>query len=255
VKGYPVNIVKANITPARWLLLRLLIFCPAACLHAGPAVQAWVQRYNGTDSQGAVATAIAAGPVGVVYVTGDSSGTNSYPDFATIAYSTAGAPLWTNSYAAPGNSYNYAEAIAVDANSGNVYVTGESYYYNSEGGDDLTTVAYSSAGVPLWTNRSDVSSPDVRALAVGPNGNVYVGGSLGGMEVSYTTLAYSASGAPLWSNIACPGQVEGIAVDGAGNVYVAGGGRLSGAAQTIALPSPIPKLAVHCGPTVTPGRQ
>jgi hypothetical protein len=60
-------------------------------------------------------------------------------------------PLWTNRYDGPGSGSDTATGLALDG-SGNVYVTGESdgtnHYY------DYVTIAYSSAGVPQWTNRS-----------------------------------------------------------------------------------------------------
>ena len=60
-------------------------------------------------------------------------------------------PLWTNRYNGPGNGNDYATAVAVDG-SGNVFVTG--YSHGSSGSYyDYATIAYSGAGVPLWTNR------------------------------------------------------------------------------------------------------
>jgi len=54
---------------------------------------------------------------GNVYVTGGSYGGDplsggSFDDWATIAYSSEGTPLWTNIYAATGSG---ATALAVDA--------------------------------------------------------------------------------------------------------------------------------------------
>ncbi len=47
-------------------------------------------------------------------------------DYATIKYSSAGVPLWTNRYNGPANREDYAYAVAVDG-SNNVIVTGSSY--------------------------------------------------------------------------------------------------------------------------------
>ena len=71
-------------------------------------------------------------------------------DYATIKYSSAGVPLWTNRYNGLGNSGDFAHAVAVDG-SNNVIVTG----VHADGTDypECATIEYSSAGVPLWTNR------------------------------------------------------------------------------------------------------
>jgi hypothetical protein len=80
---------------------------------------------------------------GNVFVTGSSSnGTTS--DFATVAYSSAGVPLWTNVYDGAAKASDIAKGIAVD-NSGNVFVTGSSWngrYY------DFVTIKYSSSVPP-----------------------------------------------------------------------------------------------------------
>jgi hypothetical protein len=55
---------------------------------------------------------------GNVFVTGSSAG-----DYATIKYSGAGVPLWSNRHNGSGNNHDYASAVAVDG-SGNVFVTG-----------------------------------------------------------------------------------------------------------------------------------
>ena len=56
-----------------------------------------------------------------MFVTGSSDG-----DYVTVKYSNTGIPLWRNRYDWPGNTSDYARAIALDAN-GNVFVTGSSF--------------------------------------------------------------------------------------------------------------------------------
>ena len=116
-------------------------------------VASWTRRYNGPGNGNNGATAVAVDGSGNVIVTGLSNGINgvsSFFDYATIKYSNAGMPLWTN-HCNAGYTDN-ARAVVVDSG-GNVIVTGQSYrdFQTS----DIVTVAYSNGGVPLWTNRYD----------------------------------------------------------------------------------------------------
>jgi len=166
---------------------------------------------------------------GNVFVTGASIGDDydSFSDYATVAYSGTGVPLWTNRYDGPGSYDDYAYATAVDSN-GNVFVTGESY--GSFSAQDYATIKYSSAGVPLWTNRYDgpASSQDsASAVVVDPSGNVLVTGYAVGLGASifYATIKYSSAGVALWTNrYDGPGNsfASALAVDSSGNVFVTG---------------------------------
>jgi hypothetical protein len=164
-----------------------------------------------------------------VVVTGASAGNGSSDDYATINYSSAGVPLWTNRYNGPGNSGDTAAAVAVDG-SGNVLVTGDSV----GGSGDYATIKYSGAGLPLWTNRYNAGPSDVAtAVAVDGGGNVFVAGLSydSGSSADYATVKYSAAGVPLWTNRyngpGGPGngidEAQAVAVDGSGNVLVTGG--------------------------------
>ncbi|HEX5222141.1 MAG TPA: hypothetical protein VFZ59_21480, partial [Verrucomicrobiae bacterium] len=152
----------------------------------------WTNRHSGE------ANAMVVDGGGNVIVTGISYDTEPNGDYATIKYSSSGVPMWTNRYNGPGNGEDWARAVAVDAG-GNVFVTGRSYSGSS---DDYATVAYSSLGVPLWTNRyNGPGNGDDVAHAVAVSGtNVFVTGSAYGGSSSgdYATIGYSTGGAALW---------------------------------------------------------
>jgi hypothetical protein len=197
--------------------------------YSNAGVALWTNRYNappgGNDDS---ANAMALDASGNVIVTGSS--VKSDQDFATVKYSNAGAALWTNRY--DSGFDDAAVAIATDTN-GNVFVTGSSYNINFD--SDYVTIKYSSAGVPLWTNRYDGGFSDdmPSALKVDANGNVFVTGFTTIDEdgdYAYGTIKYSNAGVPLWTNL-CVGapnasntdQAYALALDTNGNVFVTGG--------------------------------
>ena len=204
----------------------------ATLKYSAAGVPLWTNRYNGPGNGEDGAQSVAVDTAGNVYVTGAGIGTvpPDY-DYATIKYSSAGVPLWTNWYNGPGNGSDQAYALALDAE-GNVYVTGDSWSTNSAGTEDYATLKYSSAGLPLWTNRyggPGNGSDGARAIALDAGGNVYVtGGSLGNRTgQDYATIKYSTDGVPLWTNrYNGPGNLDdyatGIAVDTNGDVIVTG---------------------------------
>jgi hypothetical protein len=154
----------------------------------------WTNFYNGPANGKDYAQAVAVGAGGDVYVTGSSAVSGSTNDYATVAYSSAGVPLWTNRYNGPANGDDAARAVAVDA-AGIVYVTG--YSAGTTSGYDYATIAYSSAGVPLWTNRYNGPAnghdrPQTKSsLAIGPGGAVYVTGASDGNFGSATTYGFA----------------------------------------------------------------
>jgi hypothetical protein len=201
----------------------------ATIAYSGGGVLLWTNRYIGSIKSNDVAYAMVAGRNGNIFVTGWSMGSGGDYDFATLAYSDAGVPLWTNRYNGPGHSNDLAGTIAMDGK-GNVFVAG--YSLGSGGNYDFTTLAYSDAGVPLWTNRFDGpngSNDYPVAIAVDANGNVFVAGdSMGsGGDFDFATLAYSNTGVPLWTNYYngtgnSNDYADSITVDANGNVFVIG---------------------------------
>ena len=167
---------------------------------------------------------------GTVYVTGLSYGIDTIYDYVTLAYSSAGEPLWTNRYDGWASDRDVPCAIAVNS-SGIVFVTGTSQ--TGPGTSEYMTVAYSSAGTLLWVNSYaglGNGGNDAHDLAVDSHVDVVVtGGSSGSAHSTESaTIKYSSNGSPLWTNlyIALPGVADdaanGLAIDQSGNVYVTG---------------------------------
>ena len=215
----------------------------------------WTNRYNGPANGDEGAYAMAVDGSNNVIVTGCSYGGGSYYDYATIQYSSAGVPLWTNRYRGPGNSDGQAWAVAVDG-SNNVIVTG--YSCNSgRVNRDYATIKYSSAGEPLWTNRyNGPGNGDdyAKAVAVDGSNNVIVTGySYNGADYDCATIQYSSAGVPLWTNrYNGPGNGDdypnAVAVDSNNSVIVTGFSIGSGTAfgafdfatiKYVCVPSPV----------------
>ena len=107
---------------------------------AASVTEAWVRRYNGPGNGADSAYALALDSQGNVYVTGESTGSGTNYDYATRKYSPSGQLLWAKRYNGPGNSHDFAYALALDSQ-GNVYVTGASW--GSGTGYDYATIRYS----------------------------------------------------------------------------------------------------------------
>jgi uncharacterized delta-60 repeat protein len=172
--------------------------------------------------------------------------------FANARFAIGQGETWISRYNGPGDSYDNIgafEALAVDA-AGNVYVAGGSL--NSNGTYDLVTIKYDGNGNPSSTwpdvgfgtgvRRYDgpVNDADfARSLIVDGLGNVYVTGySVGdGTSYDFVTIKYDANGNPSasWPDLGFgvgirrydgPDSLNDfaslIAMDGSGNIYVAG---------------------------------
>jgi uncharacterized delta-60 repeat protein len=192
----------------------------------------WVARYNngGIDA----ATDIAVDANGNVYVTGQSQGSGTNFDYATVKYSAGGVQQWVRRYDAA-NLADRANAIAVDE-AGHVYVTGSStasIQFEDVFLIDYATIKYDWNGNVVWTKRYDREGNDQATdLAVDKTGNVYVTGSSGPPEEEpdndFATVKYNAAGLQQWVAVyEGPGFSEGgapsaLELDAQGNIYVAG---------------------------------
>jgi uncharacterized delta-60 repeat protein len=187
----------------------------------------WVARYNGPGDDQDGAWALTVDADGNIYVTGQSYGSGTYSDYATVKYDPNGDTVWVARYNSPWNSGDIANAVAVDA-AGNVYVTGDSYV--STGYTDYATVKYDPDGNQLWVARYDGTAEyfdRATALAVDDSGNVYVTGSTGidSYRYDYATIKYGPNGDTLWLRLYGGSGYDwarALAVDDSGNVYVTG---------------------------------
>src|SRR5262245_59735794 len=138
---------------------------------------------------------------------------------------------WVARYSSGAGSSSSANALAVDS-AGNVYVTGASS--DPTNNNDYATAKYDTAGKQLWVARYNGpgnDDDDARGIALDSTGNVYVAGSSRGTSSGYdfATVKYDANGNQLWAaRYNGPANSDDVlkratlALDSAGNVYVAG---------------------------------
>jgi len=164
----------------------------------------WVARYCGPagspHSAYDVACDIVIDTSGNVFVTGYSDGGETSYDYATIMYDSEGVERWVERYNGSGNTFDYAQAIALDS-LGHVYVTGCSD--NNGTHQDYTTLKYDSTGRRLWVaTYSGPANNNDRAgdIEVDPSGNVYVTGYSydNSTSLDYATVKYDWAGNQLW---------------------------------------------------------
>ncbi len=210
------------------LLISIFVLLFTLPLFAQTVDTAWVRRYNGPANSFDGAYALAVDGSGNVYVTGQSIGSGTSDDYATIRYLPNGDTAWVRRYNGPGNSGDVAHRLVVDG-SGNVYVTGFSF---GSGTDyDYATTKYLPNGDTAWVRRYNGpgnSGDRAYALAVDGSENVYVTGySYSGTSDDYATIKYLPNGDTAWVRryngpVDSTDEAWALAVDGSGNVYVTG---------------------------------
>lgn len=191
--------------------------------------QAWVARYNGGfTNKTHTPLAMKLDNAGNIYVAGSSQNASNLYDYVVLKYAPNGTQLYAARYS-PTNGATYpANGFALDQN-GNTYLTGgiiaqfsEPYYPKRYMIGNGATVKFDTNGRVAWA--APYTGNDV---AVDTNGNVYVTGF---STTEYATAKLDASGSNLWTRtyvgVAGPDNPVSVsqkmAVDNAGNVYVAG---------------------------------
>jgi Beta-propeller repeat len=143
--------------------------------------EAWVARYNAPGNGYDAGVAIVCDGSGNVYVTRESVGVGTDADYLTIKYNSSGQEEWVARY--DGGLGDAATAIAID-DSGNVYVTGQSWSAQTSE-YDYATVKYNADGQEQWVARYDGPANDYdypTGIAADNSGNVYVTGVSTGLQ-------------------------------------------------------------------------
>jgi len=251
-------------TPNQALLF--LIFAALLASSARAQIQpAWIARYNNNLPSGQhQALKMALGSDGNIYVCGFSANTNGGTGYATLKFAPNGQQLWAARLDPPGASNAAPTGFAMDA-SGQPAVTGNAgaLKYDNNGnqlwlapysgsaigsdasgnsfvtgfGTTFNTAKLSPSGTNLWTATYQDIGPTIgQAVAVGPDDDVYVGGSdvynylrddfgHSWPEIQFLVVKFSSNATPAWkfsagmSDFMIGTRVGGFALDSGGNVY------------------------------------
>jgi uncharacterized delta-60 repeat protein len=154
--------------------------------------QLWAKNYAGPGAGDDMIKGLKVDASGNVYITGESKGTTSDKDYATIKYNSAGTEQWVARYNGPDNLADLGYGVTVDAD-GNVYVTGKSK--GTATNDDFATIKYNSAGVQQWVMRYDGPNHSVdygKLIQIDNSGNIVVAG-VGRIDAAddYCTIKYA----------------------------------------------------------------
>lgn len=163
---------------------------------------AWSVKYDGPSHAFDRALVVDVDSIGNVYISGQSSGTATGYDIATVKYSSTGSLLWVRRFDGSAHRDDEPTDIRVDED-GNVYVCG--YSSQSSSWNSGVTVKYSPLGDSLWAIRyatpTNVSTIH-RALDVLSNGTLIVVGSIEETSTSavldYLSIMYNANGDGVW---------------------------------------------------------
>lgn len=194
----------------------------------------WIRSASSYEDCGMHNAVLAVDPAGYIYKGGSNLvcnyGEYTYFHFV-IAYDKDGNEAWVQNYDFTEFSFrdeNFQQPVGltVDGN-------GSSYLAASTFANDRPSylvLKYDSNGIPQLTKTyGDGGKNYARAIAADAQGNIYVTGiSIFNETVGeYATVKFDASGNQLWAKLTSESmnpedRPVGIAVDGSGNVYVAG---------------------------------
>jgi len=146
-----------------------------------------------------------------------------------VKYDPAGSLLWqvADSGNAPGDCEARSVAAGMD---GNIYVTGSNF--NNTTNTDCVTLKFSPSGTLIWKKTFDggIQNIDIGyRLIIGPDGNLYIGGSTNSTTgyYDYLALKYSSLGELMWHKSyngsgSSTDIINAMTLDNSGNLVVTG---------------------------------
>jgi hypothetical protein len=192
----------------------------------------WSHTWNGPMNGGDQGRAVALGPGGVVYVTGNTPDFQSFANVLLLEYDAAtGALLNTKVYSSGPQTSEHGGSIVVDAQGG-VYVCGGT----TGDGADALIVKFDAAGVLQWTKSWDgqafgpYSQDNALLVRLSPAGEpvVLIHGVMAGNQPDYVVRKLApADGALIWHatwGVNGGDYPRDMKLDAAGDVYVTGVG-------------------------------
>jgi hypothetical protein len=243
--------------------------------YSGAGQELWATRFTGAPGDPGIqplpnnpisyaSGGIALDSAGSVYVFGTSQSEAAGSDYLLLKYDPAtGALTWSRGW--NGLSEDYARDMAIDA-AGNIYLTGESWdgaYRTATSQEtwDAATVKFDGAGNTVWSRiyRGFPGKVDGgRSVALDATGNVYVGAySEGFLNADTAVIKYHPDGSEQWvyryDNPEHSGDsLHDMAVDSAGNIYLAGTAAITNTSGTQTGDTVTVKLAPANGATNSP---
>lgn len=201
------------------------------CLN-GNVTTVWSQLYN-ANTKKAFTTATSTDASGNIYVAGSTYlNSSNGQDLTVIKFNSAGVQQWVKHYNGPGNKYDVASDVIIDA-SGNVFVTGASFGAGFAM-IDYVTIKFDANGNQLWASRYNFSNGfDIPAgLTLDNAGNVIVSGSSSSSLMNnnwdFATVKYNqATGAQMQTQRqvntgSAKDQLFAQTKDANGNIYTTG---------------------------------
>ena len=192
----------------------------------------WINRFNGQGDYTSSFNIVKTDNSGNVYLGGYAVNNNTFKDLLIVKLSALGDTVFTYRFDGTAHNADNILDMALDA-SKNIYVTG--YSFGSSESGDLLTMKFDSSGNIVWQTTYNYSANEYEqgnSIAVDASGNVYVTGESDSDPSCMTnydivTIKYDVNGIQQWATRknglgnATDRPVK-VAVDDAGNTYVAG---------------------------------